>query len=321
MTFPRLLRKAVPRAGRPLSLLVLALLLAPVLAHAEPTPKQLEYARSLFAEAEDFEARKDYTRALDDLRKVAEVKLTPGVRFHIALCEEQLGQWLQALDDFSKADEQATQEGNEEVLAAVKEPLGRLRARVPKIAVGAPNTGKAIVKLDGRTLAPAELGKPRDVAVGAHRIDAEAAGYQPYSREVSAREFEVVSVDVRFAPAATDARTSSPVPSPAWRESRPGAPSRTAAIAATAGAVVLIAGGVGAFFNAGAKQSDAQAVCVTVTNCDDRQPDVRTWDAVALGAWVAGGGLGILAGVLWLSHSSAVRASAGLGSVRLEGTF
>jgi hypothetical protein len=320
-TFPRLLKKGVPRAGRALSPLVLALLLAPAVAYAEPTPKQLERARSLFAEAEEFEARKDYMRALDDLRKVAEVKLTPGVRFHIALCEEQLGQWLQALDDFAKTEEQARKEGNEEVLAAVKEPLGRLRARVPKIAVGAPNVASATVKLDGRTLAPADIGKPLEVAVGAHRIESEAAGYQPYSREISAREFEVVSVDVQLTPAVTDAPTSAPAPSPAPRESRPSSPSHTAAIAATAGAIVLVAGGLGAFLTAGAKQSDAQATCVTLTNCDDRKTEVRTWDTLALGAWVASAALGILAGVLWLSPSPAARASAGLGSAGLEGTF
>jgi tetratricopeptide (TPR) repeat protein len=129
------------RANRLLFLLVLA----PAAVRAEPTPKQVETARALFAEAERLENRKDYARALDDLRKVAEVKLTPGVRFHIALCEQELGQWVQALDDFVAAEGQARKEGNEEVLAALKEPLIRLRARMPKISVAPPGIPDAIV--------------------------------------------------------------------------------------------------------------------------------------------------------------------------------
>jgi hypothetical protein len=147
-----------------------------------------------------------------------------------------------------------------------------------------------------------------------------AAGYQRYSREVSAREFEVVAVDVRLAPVAAETPTST-APSRAPRESAADAPSRTAAIAATAGAVVLVAGGFGAFINAGSKQSDARAACPALTNCDDRKPGVHVWDWVALGAWGAGVGLGVIATILWLSPSRTVRASVGPSSAHLEGTF
>ena len=77
------------------------LLAAPCM--AEPTRAELVAARDMFGEARDEEKAGNWTKALTLFEAVAKVKLTPQVRFHIALCEEQTGKLLEALNDFERA--------------------------------------------------------------------------------------------------------------------------------------------------------------------------------------------------------------------------
>ncbi len=57
------------------------------------------------------------------IRRAGAVKLTPGLRFHIALCEERLGQLVAALDGYAAAQVAARAEDNHEVLDLVAEPI------------------------------------------------------------------------------------------------------------------------------------------------------------------------------------------------------
>jgi hypothetical protein len=78
-------------------LVLFGLLLAPTTSRAaEPTKTELAAARDLFARAERDEDGGRWGDALDKLRRASSVKMTPGIRFHIALCEENLGQLVAA---------------------------------------------------------------------------------------------------------------------------------------------------------------------------------------------------------------------------------
>src|SRR5688500_18170811 len=111
--------------------LVLPLLLHAIPAQAaDPTPLQLKRARELFHEAEGHEDRREWPEALRKLRLVAEVKLTPGVRSHIALCEENVGDLAAAHDDYVAALEEAKATHAEEVVVFVTPRLASLRRRV-----------------------------------------------------------------------------------------------------------------------------------------------------------------------------------------------
>src|SRR5580658_4739305 len=99
--------------------LVLALLAAPLTSlAAEPSKTDLAVARELFSRAERDEDRGLWADAVEKLRRAGSVKMTPGIRFHIALCEEKQGQLAEALGDYVTAEAAARTEGNKDVLEA-----------------------------------------------------------------------------------------------------------------------------------------------------------------------------------------------------------
>ncbi|MGH7327350.1 MAG: hypothetical protein ACREJX_03265, partial [Polyangiaceae bacterium] len=102
-------------------------------AFADPTPAEIENARKLFKQAETDEAAQRWNEALDELRRASAIKMTAGLRFHIALCENNLNQLSAALADFTAADLLARAESNTDVQLAVRDPLTDLRARVPSL--------------------------------------------------------------------------------------------------------------------------------------------------------------------------------------------
>ncbi len=279
----------------------------------EPSKTEVAAARDLFSRAERDEDAGRWADAIDKLRRAGTVKMTPGIRFHIALCEEKLGQLLAALADYNAAEAAATSEGNKDVLDAVMDPLAALRARMPTIAITpAPDAKDATVTLDGAPLARGLLGTPVPVDVGPHTITARVAGRPPFTTTVSVVEKQAATVEVHVPLASESASpgpslgvpagaatplpsVSAPVAAPA-----PSAP-RGAAILTTAGAAGLVVFGVAAYFVSGGKQSSAETACLTLTNagCDDFKGGVRTWDALALGAWITGAGVGALSVYLW----------------------
>src|SRR4051812_36571010 len=72
-------------------------------AGAEPTGAQLDQARERFAAGRALEKDGRWSEALDAFQQVGAIKMTPQVRFHIALCLENVGVLTQALDGFVDA--------------------------------------------------------------------------------------------------------------------------------------------------------------------------------------------------------------------------
>jgi len=270
---------------------------------ADPSKAALATARDLFSRAERDEDRGQWAAAVETLRRAGAVKMTPGIRFHIALCEEKMGQLTAALLDYSEAEAAARSEGNGEVLDAIAEPLGALRARVPTLTVTLPAGVAGVeVSLDGVPLPSGVVGTKIPVDVGSHVVDSHAEGFPPFSATVVVSEKDASSVEVRFPPAPLPATSPPPerAPGAATREPPPRVSSgKGAAIAATVGAVALVGLGAGAFVIAGSKQSSGEVQCATLVACDGLKAGVRTWDALALGAWIAGAGVGALSVYLW----------------------
>ena len=328
------------------------LLVAPSAFAADPTPAELKEARELFARAEKEERAGDWASALEHLRRVAQIKVTPGIRFHLGLAEEKTGLLVTALADYALAEKQATDEKNREVLAALREPIAALQARVPRLVVKVPPDVKGLeVALDGKTLAPGLYAAEMPVDPKAHTVEARAPGKKTFARTINAQERDTVTVDVVLEdeakpgvvapppspsvapvtkpPPVTPPPPSKPPPSTAGAsEGRP-SESKAGAILATIGAVALIGGGVGAYFLADGEQSDARDKCKTQTSCEDLRGPVRTWDAVALGAWVGGAALTTVAIILWAKPSANASASTstsgrlfvGPGTAGLAGSF
>lgn len=290
-------------------------------AAADPTAKELAMAREAFARAEKEEEHENWAVALEDLRKVAAVKMTAGVRFHIAHCEAGLGQDIAALDDYVGAEKLAHEEHNKDVSDASVEPIAALRAKIPTVVIRIPSdVTDAQVTLDAKPLESARWGTSIPLEPGMHRIEAWATGRTPYatSLTVKDREANVLEVRLAIAPPPAPAAPERALVSPPAEEKGSG---HTTALIATGGAVLLAGAGIGAFLVAGGKQSDAQSTCATSVNCSDAKGPVQLWDGVALGAWAGAAIVGTVAVILWLRPSASTRIVAGPSTLRLEGSF
>jgi hypothetical protein len=280
-------------------------------AAAEPSPQQLQSARDLFADAQKSEREGNWTAALDALNRVAAVKLTPGVLYHLALCKEKLGMLVEAYKDYQAAERAAAAQNVDDVLQAVKGPLAALREKVPRLKVTVPDDVKDVrVAIDGAPLDAARFGTEVPIAAGEHRIEASAPGRVAFDGRVPTHPGEIVVVPVLL-PLSSPRANDSPAGAAAAPE-RPAlsAAPRTAALLATGGAVLLVAGGVGAFLVADGKQSDAREQCAHQTSCEELRGPVRTWDTIALGAWIGGAVASAVAIVLWLKPAASSEATA-----------
>jgi hypothetical protein len=319
---------------------IVAVALVPSSALAAPTDAELSAARQLFLDAEKDEDAARWADALEKLRRVSQVKRTAGVRYHVGLCTEHLGQLATALDEYTAAEGQARVENAKDVLRLVGPRIADVAPRVPRLTIRlAPDVADAVVTLDGAPLPRASLGTAVLVDPGEHRVDATAPGRAPVSEHATLRERDATAIELRLvevppAPVATLAPPAAPEPAPppaapAEARSTTSGPPRTAAILLTAGAAVLAGGGVAAFVAAGGAHATAVEQCARVVStspdaCDSQKNGVRGWDFAAAGAWLGAAVAGTFAVLSWTHPSSAAAAAqlfVGPASVGLGGRF
>jgi hypothetical protein len=198
-----------------------------------------EDARSRYREAQRLMEAQRWREALPLLREVAKAAETASVRYSIALCEENLGLWREALADYRAALERA----NDPVLDPGLKPATRkllqresrqsietLSEKVPVMRVDRlpENDAEVGFQLDGRPVEPTELLQGVQVNPGEHRVRAEARGKRPVevAFRVEERNRLVVALPGRLdpieapppAPAAPAAPLPAADPGPgAWR--------------------------------------------------------------------------------------------------------
>jgi hypothetical protein len=274
--------------------------------HAAPADA-VDRARALFAQAESDEDGGRWSEALDKLRAVAQVKLTPGVRYHIALCEEHVGQLVHALADYREAEDGARLEDAQDVLRLVGKQLAALDPRVPRLTVHvAPSGPDTKVTVDGEPIANGPIDEPRPVDPGVHYVQASAPNLTPSAAEVTLRESEwrVLDMNLRAPPSPAPAPSSPPPKPTSTSTQRLVAASRGSAIATTTLAVVLAGAGAAAFLLAGAELDNAVRTCPLSGDpapdaCDGLKNRVRAWDFAAAGSWAGALAAGTIALVLW----------------------
>ncbi len=302
-------RRTAAWSGKAAGALVLGVaLMAPTQSFAQATPEELAAARQLFNEGKELEKQKSYEGALDKFKKVAGVKMTPQVRFHIALCEENLGHLVEAINGFDLAADEAKRAGSTATEVAENAPkrADGLRERVPTLQLTV--AGKVLtskITLDGAPVAATAIGVAAPIDPGDHVVEVQDAAakvtfHKDLKLEERAREHLEIEVnDVEIAPVPTYTAEIPPPPPPRSR-----AP---VYIAGGVGVVSLIASGVFFGLRAGTL-STASAACndpVHHTGCKDT-PEVRraiasgqtdsTVSAITLGVGLAGLGA---AGILW----------------------
>jgi hypothetical protein len=326
------------RSRRAAAAALLGIALATATAWAAPGEAELAAARQLFSDAVRDEDGGRWPEALEKLRRVGNVKLTSGIRYHIALCEVHLGRLASALDDFTAAQSQAQTDGAQDVQRLVTKQLADLGPRVPRLTIRVtPQPADLAVKIDDTVLAPGAVGTPVPVDPGVHRVEATASKRAPATATVTVQERDVTSIDLTLvetqtpsappAPSPQAPPVAPPPPAPAEASTPPGGgPSRTGAIVATAGAGALALVGVVAYVVAGASVTSGAQQCAserTTSPCDAQKNTVRAWDFTAAGSWIGAAGVGAIAIILWTRPAEPASAALLVGpmSLGVRGTF
>jgi len=159
---------------------------------------ELKKARAQFQQATELEQAGNWTAALHAFREVGQVRMTPQVRFHIAVCEENLGRLVAALGGYELALADAEKVGNE-FKGEVEENVTKLRARIPKLVIDrGPGAGSAAIELDGVAVGDSSVGVEVPLDPGPHAVTAKAPNRKPFEASVTLKEQETTHLEVKL---------------------------------------------------------------------------------------------------------------------------
>jgi hypothetical protein len=158
--------------------------------------KELARARVAFQQAIELEQAGNHSAAVRMFREVGQVRMTPQVRFHIALCEDKLGKLVAALGGYELALAEADSVGPE-FRAEVEENVNRLRARIPKLVIRRGEGAEAAaIELDSEALGDSSVGVEVPLDPGPHAITAHAPGHHPFEATVTLAPGETKSLEL-----------------------------------------------------------------------------------------------------------------------------
>ncbi len=253
-------------------------------------------AREAYREGVGLETTGNWAAALEKFRAVAAVKSTSRVRFHIGLCQEKLGRWVEALGAYNLALADARQESAADVEKEVEAARASLDARIPRLTVLRGQAAEAIsVSIDGVALGAAAIGTEIPLDPGVHTVETSSPGRGPFRVNVELTERVRKTID------AIPASNSSLMPSASATPVAPGKPPSSHAwpwLAVGVGAASLAASGVFYLLRQG-KVSSLQDACGSDYHCSEAERPVydsaRTYNTltnVTLGVGVLGVGVG-----------------------------
>ncbi|HXK19058.1 MAG TPA: tetratricopeptide repeat protein [Polyangiaceae bacterium] len=212
----------------PPPLLALLVALAPALfapgarATPEPTPSELSVARHLFDEGRAAEDAGRWHEAAERFRQATTIKDTPGMRFHLARCEEEQGAFVEALVEYDRAreliDGGIRASDVEKLLADARE---RVRAKVALLTLRLPDGVQNVsVELNGKPLSASVLGAPMPINPGKHGLRAVAVGRTTFASELTLATGEVKQLAIELpisttVPLVASAPAPTPEPPPA----------------------------------------------------------------------------------------------------------
>jgi len=238
-------------------------------AFAEPTTAELTAARELFDQGLKLEEKKEWQAALDKFRKVAAVKATPQVRFHMGLCLENLGKLVDALNEFERALAEASADSSSSTQTVVKSSqkhIDELRERVPRVTIQVPEGAKDVaITIDGSSVSAAVIGTAIPLDPGSHTVHVTATNKTPFDKSFDLVEKGAPTIiDVVM----SDAVTTTPTTTTDTATTN----STTTDVAPTskggAGALPWIIGGIGLVAFAGAGFMYAKRAS-TISELDD----------------------------------------------------
>lgn len=159
---------------------------------------ELKKARAQFQQATELEQAGNWTAALQAFREVGQVRMTPQVRFHIAVCEENLGRLVAALGGYELALADADKV-NPDFKGEVEENITKLRARIPKLVIErGPGASAAAIELDGVAVGDSSVGVEVPLDPGPHAVTAKAPNRKPFEASVVLKEEATTRLEVKL---------------------------------------------------------------------------------------------------------------------------
>jgi hypothetical protein len=213
-----------------------------------PTPEELAAARELWMSGLELEKAKDWSGALDKLTKVGHVRMTPQVRYHIAFCSEHLGKYVDALNGYQLAIQEARALGDKARDVAENTParLEAVRSRIAKLRLHVEGKLRAsTLSLDGKKLSRALVDHDIPVDPGAHKVEVRRAGAVVDAKTVTLAEGATaeVSFTINEPIDLDEADGEAPVEVPLPPAPAPSGTSRLSAYVTGGAGLALVAGG------------------------------------------------------------------------------
>lgn len=301
-------------------------------AEAQPSARDKAAAEALFQEGKALFDQGQYEAACAKFAASQQLDAGFGTLMNLGECYERRGMTASAWATFKEAASLARSAGQGEREAAARARAAELEAGLSRLVVSAPPELVAVegleVRLNGTLLPRAVWGSAVPVDPGVQRLEVSAAGYEPWSTELTiASGAQPVRVDVP--PLTPSGAPSEPSPGaagspPATREAPPAALVDDGQTQRTLGYVLVGAGAVGLTvgsvfgLRAIAKNNDSEDRCRTPRLCSqaglDLRDEAKSAATISTVAFVAGGALAASGLALMLTASSAVEGEPGRAS-------
>jgi hypothetical protein len=154
-------------------------------------------AEQLFKEARTLIGAKKFDEACPKLEASLRLDAALGTRLNLASCYEEVGKLASAWGMYHEAADLAANENQPKRVKFAQDHAKALEARLPRLVItaAAPVPGLVVTR-DGTVIDAAVFGSPIYVDPGARKIVAEAAGYRPFSIDVTALEGKETKVEV-----------------------------------------------------------------------------------------------------------------------------
>ncbi|MDI1434559.1 PEGA domain-containing protein [Polyangium sorediatum] len=291
---------------------------APAARAKEPSKPEVLLAKEMVRDAVVEAKAGRCNDAIPMLEQAIAIHETGEALLALGDCQATMGKLRMAVATWKHGEEIAEAQKDKARREAIEKKRKEIEPRIPTIRLKVPAgvTG-VVVTIDGEALPETSLRAPVPVDPGAHQIEAKAPGYDPFSKKVEAEDEAKLTVEITFPGLPTSgasASTGSVVPLGTW--------------IAGGAAVAFLGGGVAAYLLAGAHAEAGAIECQKRVQCGgDRIDSVRTFDGLALGAWIGAGlAAGAAVGIWALAPKKAkdeasARIVVGPGTVSLVGRF
>lgn len=307
---------SAPRGVLLSCLLAGALTLNPAVVHAQ-SEAEIQQARTLYSQGLTQEAASDWAGALASFEKVARIRMTPQVRFHIARSKENLGRLNEALGGYRLAEHEAqsTEGVPESVLVEVRQARESLEKRVPRLIIErGEGVDSAKIALDGVDLGQAQIGREVNVDPGPHLLRVTLADGRKFEKTVQVKEGERSQVLLDVPPDIQPLATSQEDASSSGSEDA--APSdRGVASSTGSGPMPWIVGGIGVaslaasgvfYVLRNSANDDLEAGCINDV-CPDTLEDTQSRGenySMLTGVTLGIGVVGVVVSAIWLLSGS-----------------